>query len=205
MRDRKLVEQVQELYLSGMKRREIGNLLGKSSSDISRWCRKLCPLDRITESSSHQEKDRYHWYRYDNINLAKIDQNNARILLSLLYWCEGCKYPGTNKIEFVCSDEKMQVTFIKLMRIAFKYELDETKFRVMLQLHTTHNIETQINYWSKLLNIPVTQFIKPHLTIKTGSRYRPTYNGTCNLRYFDYRLQLRIMGIYNQVSNQIIN
>ena len=205
MRDRRLVEQVQKLFASGMTRSEIGRSVGKSSSDISRWCRKLCPLDKITELSSHQEKDRYHWYTYEDIEFEKIDQNRAKILLSLLYWCEGCKYPGTNKIEFVCSDEKMQVAFIKLMRVAFKGELDETKFRVMLQLHTTHNIGTQINYWSKLLDIPKAQFIKPHVTIKTASRYRPVYNGTCNLRYFDYRLLLRIMGTYNQVSSQIVN
>ena len=129
----------------------------------------------------------------------------AKIYLSLLYWCEGCKYPGTNKIEFVSSDEAMQQVFIALLRKAYNKELDESKFRVMLQLHTTHDIPTQIKYWSDILHIPETQFIKPHLTIKTASRYRTTYNGTCNLRYFDYRLLIRIMGIYNQISNQIIN
>lgn len=199
------MEEVQTLYQSGIRKCEIARKLNIDTSNVSRWCRKLCSLDQVTELSSHQEKDRYHWYTYEGIKLAKIDQNSAKILLSLLYWCEGCKYPGTNKIEFACSDEKMQITFIKLMRIAFKGELDETKFRVMLQLHTTHNIETQISYWSNLLNIPKAQFIKPHLTIKTASRYRPVYNGTCNLRYSDYRLLLRIMGTYHQISSQIIN
>ena len=205
MRDRKLVEQAQALYLSGIRKCDIARRLNQDTTNISRWCRKLSPLDKITQTSSYQEKERYRWYTYENIDFRKIDRNSAKILLSLLYWCEGCKYPGTNKVEFVCSDEKMQVTFIKLMRVAFKDELDETKFRVMLQLHTTHNIDTQINYWSKLLDIPKSQFIKPHLTIKTASRYRSVYNGTCNLRYFDYRLLLRIMGTYNQVSSQIIN
>ncbi|MBP9670609.1 hypothetical protein KBD75_04390 [Candidatus Woesebacteria bacterium] len=205
MRDRRLVEQVQALYQSGVRKCDIARKLNQDTTNISRWCRKLSPLDKVTQTSSYQEKERYRWYTYENIDFTKIDRNSAKILLSLLYWCEGCKYPGTNKVEFVCSDEKMQVTFIKLMRVAFKNELDETKFRVMLQLHTTHNIDTQINYWSKLLDIPKTQFIKPHLTIKTGSRYRSVYNGTCNLRYFDYRLLLRIMGTYSQVSSQITN
>jgi hypothetical protein len=205
MRDRKLVEQVQELYKSGIRKCNIARQLNQDTTNISRWCRKLSPLDQISESSSYQEKERFHWYTYEKLDFAKIDQNSAKILLSLLYWCEGCKYPGTNKVEFVCSDEKMQMTFIKLMRTAFKGELDESKFRVMLQLHTTHNVEKQIGYWSKLLNIPKTQFIKPHLTVKTASRYRPVYNGTCNLRYFDYRILLRIMGTYNQISSQIIN
>ncbi|MFH2019075.1 MAG: hypothetical protein ABII80_00450 [bacterium] len=204
MRDRKLVEKVQSLYQSGIKKCDIARKLNLDTSNVSRWCRKLSWLNKIAEFSSYQEKERHHWYKYEKINFTKIDQNSAKILLSILYWCEGCKYPGTNKVEFVSSDESMQITFIKLMRIAFKNELDETKFRVMLQLHTTHNVNKLISYWSNLLNIPKGQFIKPHLTIKTASRYRPIYNGTCNLRYFDYRLLLRIMGTYNQVSNQII-
>jgi len=199
-----LVEQVQQLHQSGVKQCEIARQLNLATWNVSRWCRKLTPLDILTTGSTQQEKDRYHWYKFDKINFHQVNQNSAKILLALLYWCEGCKYPGTNKIEFVCSDEKMQATFIKLMRIAFDGELNETKFRVMLQLHTTHNINKQIAYWSKLLNIPKAQFIKPHLTVKKNSRYRPTYNGTCNLRYFDYKLVLRIMGIYNQISQKII-
>ncbi len=205
MRDRKLVEQVQSLYSSGMRKCDIAKKLNQDTTNISRWCRKLSPLDKISTSSSYQEKERYRWYTYENLDFAKIDESSAKILLSLLYWCEGCKYPGSNKIEFVSSDETMQTTFIKLMRIAYAEELDESKFRVMLQLHTTHNINSQINYWSKLLDIPVSQFIKPHLTIKTGSRYRSIYNGTCNLRYFDYRLLLRIMGTYAHFSKQFMN
>ncbi|MFH1244250.1 MAG: hypothetical protein V1487_01590 [bacterium] len=205
MRDRKLVEQVQLLYKSGIKKCDIARKLNLDTSNVSRWCRRLCSLDKVNVLSSHQEKERHHWYTYEKIDFAKMNRNSAKILLCMLYWCEGCKYPGTNKLEFVSSDEIMQITFIKLLRIAFKNELDETKFRVMLQLHTTHDISKQIEYWSNLLDIPKSQFIKPHLTIKTGSRYRNTYNGTCNLRYFDYRLLLRIMGTYSQVSNQIIN
>jgi len=129
----------------------------------------------------------------------------AAILLSVLYWCEGAKYPGTSRIEFVSSDENMQIVFIKLMRQVFAEEIDETKLRVMLQLHSSHNIPITIEHWSKVLNIPRAQFTKSHITVGKNTRYRHTYNGTCALRYHNYRFLLRIMGNYNQISNQIIN
>lgn len=205
MRDRKLVEKAQLLYMQGFKKHEIATQLGKSSSDISRWCRKAFDITKPTINSSYQERLRYCWFSQNPIKIDSLSKNLSTILLSLLYWCEGAKYPGTSRIEFVSSDENMQVVFIKLMRIVFADEIDESKFRVMLQLHSTHNVQTTIEHWSKILKIPTTQFTKPHITIGKNTRYRHTYNGTCGLRYHNYRFLLRIMGNYSQVSNQIIH
>lgn len=205
MRDRILVEQAQALSKSGLKNYEIAKKLNKSTSNISRWCRKAKEISEPTLDSSHQERLRYFWFTNNPVKINSLDKNMAAILLSVLYWCEGAKYPGTSRIEFVSSDENMQIVFIKLMRQVFAEEIDETKFRVMLQLHSSHNIPITIEHWSKVLNIPRAQFTKPHITVGKNTRYRHTYNGTCALRYHNYRFLLRIMGNYNQISNQIIN
>ncbi len=205
MRDRRLVEQVQALSKSGLKNYEIAKKLNKSTSNISRWCRKSKEISKPNATSSYQEKIRYFWFTSNQIKINSLSKNMAAILLSALYWCEGAKYPGTSRIEFVSSDENMQVVFIKLMRQVFAGEIDESKFRVMLQIHSSHNIPATIEYWSKLLNIPRGQFTKPHVTVGKNTRYRHLYNGTCALRYHNYRFLLRIMGNYHQVSDQIIN
>lgn len=205
MRDRKLVEQAQLLFHQGYKKHEIATKLGKSTSNISRWCRKPFGITKPTDVSSYQERLRYLWFTTNPIEIKFINKNEAAILLSMLYWCEGAKYPGTNRIEFVSSDEKMQIIFIKLMRLVFSDKIVESKFRVMLQLHASHDIPKTIDYWSKLLNIPIDQFVKPHITIGKNTRYRHSYSGTCGLRYHDYRFLLQIMGNYDQVTNQIIN
>jgi len=203
MRDRKLVEHVQILFKSGIRKCEIAKRLHQDTTNISRWCRKSTVFETLKNPITYQEKKRQLLYTLDKIKLPNLDKNMAKILLATLYWCEGAKYPGTNKIEFVSSDENMQITFITLMRIAFADDLMESKFRVMLQLHTTHNINESIRYWSQLLGISPKQFIKPHITIKSASRYRHVYNGTCSIRYHDYRLQLRTMGIYDQLIKSI--
>ncbi len=139
------------MYLGGTRQCEISKLLHLTTCNVSRWCRKILPTGISLKPRTKQELDRKYWYTFDIINLEKLSQNDAKLLLSLLYWCEGCKYPGSNHIEFVSSDELMQQAFLKLLRFAYKGELDESKFRVLLQLHTTHNVNQQITYWSKFV------------------------------------------------------
>lgn len=203
MRNRKLVEVAQQLSQKGLKNIEIARNLHESTSKISRWCRKSHKVGVVTNTSNYQEKERSRLFNLDSIRLGHINEHSAKILLSTLYWCEGCKYPGTSRLEFVSSDETMQQTFITLLRLAYPAEIVNSKFRVMLQLHSTHNIPALISHWSTLLDIPPHQFLKPHITVGKDSRYRHIYNGTCSIRYHDYRLLLRIMGCYTQVGLQI--
>ncbi len=199
-----LVEQVQDLYRSGHSVASITKKLHKSNSNISRWCRKILDING-KGCLTNQEKRRQYWYNFDNISIANLDTNYCRTLISLLYWCEGAKYPATSSLAFTSSDVEMQKVFIKLLRKAYPNEINESKIKIVLQIPSEFNVYETINYWSNILNIPTNQFYKPHITSTKGNRFRTSYHGTCSLRYHDYRLLLRIMGSYNQISKQIIN
>ena len=80
------------------------------------------------------------------------------------------------------------------------FELDEKKFRVHLQLHTTHNKKNITEMWSKLLKIPETQFYPPTLTQATNRMKRLDYQGTCSVRYHDFTVFHQIKGIYEKFS-----
>ncbi len=153
---------------------------------------------------SLQEKKRQQWFDFDRINIGVLDVGKCKLLVSMLYWCEGAKYPSSGELAFTSSDEQMQTVFIKLLRRAYSEEIDEKKFRVVLQVPSIFNVEEVKNYWAKLLNISTNQFYKPYITKTKGNRFRKSYMGTCSLRYHDYRILLRIMGTYNQISKQII-
>jgi hypothetical protein len=133
-------------------------------------------------------------------SLQNIDAINAKIFASLLYWCEGTKYPISNKIEFTNSDPQLQTFFVMLLRKAFS--LDESKFRVHLQIHNTHDYEKIKNYWSKLLNIPKLKFIKPTITNMKGKKHRKDYLGTCTVRYNDFRVKLKLIGIHEELARR---
>ena len=65
-----------------------------------------------------------------------------------------------------------------------------------MQFHTTHDIETENKFWSKLLNIPLIRFGKPTVTKPAHYMKRLNYRGTCTIKYYDVKLLLNIIGIY---------
>lgn len=203
MRNRILVEHVQSLSRSGYKNHEIARKLNLNSSSVSLWCRKYKDIRTTISTSTQQEVSRYNTFNSYPVHVNKLDKNLAMIILSTFYWCEGAKYPGSNRVDFVSSDEDMQKTFINLFRYVFRDELLETKFRVYLQLHETHNQEEMVKHWSDILKIPTSQFIKPNITAGKLTRYRSIYRGTCSLRYYNYKILLKIMGAYSRLSDQL--
>ena len=91
-------------------------------------------------------------------------------MAALLYWCEGAKYPATNRLNFANSDVELVKTFIYLLRKSFS--LNESKFSVHLQIHDTHDYEELKFFWSRELKIPLKQFIRPTITSATGKKHR---------------------------------
>ena len=130
-----------------------------------------------------------------------LKKESAKILASILYWCEGSKYPSSNFVAFSNSDENLVVTFLNLFRLGFKPK--ESKLKASLQLHTTHNKEEMTSFWSKALKIPKSQFYKPTITKPTKNMKRRDYKGTCTIRYYDVYILLEIMGIFEEFSKKI--
>lgn len=125
-----------------------------------------------------------------------LTRNEAKFLAGLLYGCEGSKYPAHRGLAFANSEPELILTFTKLLRKAF--DLNEQKFSIHLQIHTSHNFVELRKYWSQLLNLPEECFTKPTVTTPRGGKHRNIYMGTCTLRYWDYRIQLKLLGIYER-------
>jgi len=176
----------------------IGRLLHIHSSTIRNWCHDL-PINRHETLRINNELRRIKVKKRD-INVVPLPQSisseQARLFAALLYGCEGCKYPSSSTVSFVNSDPQLSKTFISLLRKGFV--LKEAKFRVHLQIHTTHDFENVKEFWSNLLNIPKSQFIKPTITVPRGKMRRQHYMGTCSIRYIDYKIILRLMGIFEK-------
>lgn len=165
------------------------------ASDVlgTKWDTLLITNERKRQALKSSEKN-----LVQSIN--KIDSITAKIYASLIYWCEGGKYPACNKIEFANSDPQLQKFFITLLRKAFN--LEESKFRIHVQIHDTHDFEEIKKFWSDLLNIPQSQFIKPTVTKMRGGKHRREYLGTCTVRYMDFRIQLKLIGIYEEFAKR---
>lgn len=127
-------------------------------------------------------------------NLKNINREQAKLFVALLYWCEGSKYPSSTAVTMVNSDASLLKTFIELLRKA--YSLDEAKFHAHVQIHNSHNYEDIKQYWSTYLRISTEKFMKPTITKPRGMKHRDGYYGTCTVKYQDYRVLLRITGIF---------
>jgi transcriptional regulator with XRE-family HTH domain len=198
--DQNFVKLARRLREKGLTSVEIAKKLGINEGTILRWC-----YDISTNNPFHRHQQKiykeYSGYGERVTKNFNLSSTSAKILCAILYLCEGARYPTANAISFTNSDVELIKLFIKLFRIGFK--LDNKKFRVHLQLHTTHNIPIIFNFWSKILKIPKNQFYKPTITEPTKRMKRRNYQGTCSVRYHDFKIFHELMGIANGLMRNI--
>lgn len=192
-----IVNQARRLAKTGLTYREIGKQLEIDDSNIAIWCRNFSSnnprkLIKILEHKRNIVK------QTDSRILKTVDFNTNlnKIVCSIIYGCEGAKYPATNCVALTNSDPYLVATFINLFRKSFRIE--DSKFRAYLQIHSNQNYPMLLNYWSNCLDISIDNFYKPVVTKAGGNKHRHDYLGTCTVKYYDYRLQLRLIGIYEE-------
>ncbi len=196
----------------GFSYNEISIKLHIAKSTASEWLR----LVKLTSKAINQLKEKRILGQYKTILIAKekrikrrkiIDSiailSNSKItkskelfklIASILFWTEGGKSTD-NYVYFMNSDPKMVALFVYLLRNSFA--LDESKFRAMVHLHEYHNKNNQLNYWSKITNIPINKFSKSYLKPHTSKRIRDGYQGCIRIRYYDTKIALELRSLYN--------
>jgi hypothetical protein len=135
------------------------------------------------------------------LEISSLTINEFKLCGLMLYWAEGAK---SRYIDITNSDPLLIKFMINWLRIVCK--VPEEKFRISLHLHSGQN-EKQIKiYWSKITNIPISQFNKSYVK-KEGSGYRKNrlYNGTIKIRVCDSNLLHKILGWIEGVNcNKIV-
>lgn len=119
----------------------------------------------------------------------------------LLYWAEGAK-TGHNVVDFTNSNERMALIFLKMLRNI--YRITEKKLRVLLYCYANQRVDTLVLHWSKRLNIPQSQFIKPYVRYDYNEKktYKMPY-GLVHIRYNDKRLFLQILKDIDIISRKL--
>lgn len=123
------------------------------------------------------------------VNHANFNNDTLQVICALLYWCEGIKRSST--LMFTNSDPELVRTFLRLLRKTL--DIDETKFRVCVHLHSYHNASKEQKFWSDITNIPLNQFTKPYQKKHGGKRVRKGYNGCASIRYHDVVLHRKLL------------
>ncbi len=133
------------------------------------------------------------------LNLA--DRVTAKALLAMLYWAEGAKGEKAGPVKFANTDPALALLFISLLRTT--YPLDEKKFRIRLHLHYYHAHKTTIDFWSKLLHVPKSQFGKIYVKKRSRrKRFRKNFSGICFVIYHDTNVRDEIMVIARTIGSR---
>ncbi len=192
------VNQARRLASDNLSYCQISKKLNISNSTIAVWCRDL-KIGSNTNGviRTYQARRRRLLHSEKKIfNNIVFDKTQAKIYCGILYGCEGSKYPASSGVMLTNADPELMLSFITLFRKSFRVE--ENRLRVHLQIHTTQNYSKLLNYWSRLLKVPKSQFYKPTLTEPHGRKHRSKYLGTCTLKYHNYRFQLKLIGIFDE-------
>jgi len=212
-REKALILRKQEMSYSQIKK-----ILKVGKSTLSLWLRDY-PLskERIRElracSERRIEKFRGTMRQKKEKRLKEIYETQKKFLLPLknreaflfglgLYWGEGTKY-RQDGLAISNTDPSIIKFFIcwlnKYLRIPKK------KMRVRLHLYTDMDVKKEIQFWSKILKIPLTQIARPYIK-KTSSKrinHKGSFgHGTCNVRINSVTLAEKIFMGLEAISDQ---
>lgn len=192
-----------ELRKEGKSYSQIKSIIGVNKSTLSYWL-KDHPLskNRIKELRDNNQQ-RIEHYRETRLKtkLARLDKtllDQSRLIFPLhkrdlfiaglfLYWGEGTKVKLT-ELEITNTDPAVPKFFIYWVITSLK--LEKSKIRAHLHLYNDMDQKRELNFWSKKLDLPKEQFIKPYIK-KNSSKIinRGTFgHGTCTLRICSARV-----------------
>ena len=204
-------KQAERLRKAGKTYAEIQRLFPIPKSTLSVWFNKTSPgtynrsvqlehlkkarllaAEAITRARLQRERAAKDTGRASAQRLDLKHRALLKALLAMLYWSEGTKYEGVHGLKFVNTDPRLMTLYITLVRRCFP--LDEGRFRVRVYVHHYHQKKKVLDFWSKLLGIPPSQFGKTYLK-KRGKtkRFRQNFMGICFLYYPSNAIRQELM------------
>jgi hypothetical protein len=137
--------------------------------------------------------------------LSKIDINDKvalELALAFLYLGEGFK---TNTGTGIGSSDPMILKFF-ITALVKNYRFDRDKIKCELHLRADQKPNKLRKYWSKELNLSLTNFTTISIDRRTaGSRTYPTYKGVCALRCGSVAIQRKLIYLSKAFCQRVIN
>lgn len=194
------IDQVLKEYQSGKSIPMIANTLR-----VSQWSLySLLKRNRILRRSS-AESNRLRFLSRPLSFEKKLSLNEAEQKLNLLgltlYWAEGSKR-GRSTVDFANSDPLMIKVFLNFLRRI--YRVSEERLRALLYCHSNQTVDSLLDYWVKLTNIPKHQFTKPYIRQDfRADKDGRMPSGLLHIRYNDTRLLAQIKQDIETLTNDI--
>lgn len=153
-------------------------------------------IEKIRLTKQNKRKTRLKLtYEQEKKQLLPLTNKQLKIAGLFLYWGEGGK-TMTGQVSLNNTDP--QVVKFTLYWLINALKIPKSKIKVFLHLYSDMDIDKKVEYWSKQLRIPISQFVKPYIKQSkiTALNQKSYGHGTCGLAVNDTRLKEKIiMGI----------
>jgi len=107
-----------------------------------------------------------------------------------LYWGEGEK-TNSGRVSVINSDDKMLKVIVSFYRNVL--HISNEKLRAALFLYKDLNEQEMLQYWSEVIQLPISQFIKTQiLRSRSVLTKRKVNNGMCTVYFSDTKLTIKI-------------
>lgn len=210
------------LRLQGHTYTEIKNSLHVPKSTLSNWLsdyelnpvqltklsgrikeRKVLSIEKIIATKRlKRDKHRQDIYNQEKQSLLPLTKKEMYIAGLMLYWGEGTKNWGST-VSLNNTDPRV----VRFYYYWLRYSLNVPKNRIKVSLHLYKDMDVNkiINYWSKELDIPRSQFIKPYIknSISSSIDHKGYKFGTCGLYVYDVSIKTKIMSAISSLSEGI--
>ena len=205
------IQKVDTLYQSGLSAREVGERFGVSPWVVYKFMKRR-GLSRRGRGETNRIHFKHSPLSYKLKRQLSAEEDKLKLAGTMLYWAEWSKANAKTKewnVDFANSNPDMVRTFLQFLREICG--VDEGKLRIYLYCYADQNVEEIKNYWSKITNIPLSQFTKPYIREDFQKKNgREMKCGMVHVRYSDKRLLLQIENwikdyIQTRVGTQAVN
>lgn len=131
-------------------------------------------------------------YNRQRIDLLPLSRKELLVAGLFLYWGEGRK-AITSSLSLNNTDpDVVKFYYYWLINIL---NIPKEKIRVALHVYKDMNVKGTINYWSRELRIPRSQFVKPYIkeSLRSNINQKGFGHGTCGLYINDQRLKEQVI------------
>jgi hypothetical protein len=197
------INEVKNLYYNkGLSCREIGKKLGMTVWQVidlmkMHKLKRRSPTDTLKLQFSRKPLS-FH----KNINLTYKEKN---LLLAglMIYWAEGTK-TDNRTVDLANSNERMVLIFLTMLRKI--YRVQEKRLRVLIYGYANQDPKILVKLWSKKLQIPRIQFIKPYMRQDYNpNKIHKMPHGLVHVRYNDKKLFMKIWEDIDIIANSLLN
>lgn len=124
--------------------------------------------------------------------IKHLNKNNLKILLAILYICEGARWKSHSGLMLGSSDQNIILLYLELLNRCYNIKFREVKCRISYR--ADQNIKKLEKYWSEITGIPLVNFYKTKPDPRTIGKktLKKDYKGVCVLTCRGSNIQLEL-------------